>query len=228
MLNIDFKINEKILILNIIRRKMNKEYNELEILKDKLWKKYNQVYKELQEKVNNIDFSNLNNDKYKDFFNEFIQTKIYKQLYKETKDYKEILEKNWNNNKILINNYLNDILKIKIDINITNYVTHPNSHPGYKIDSNSICYSNYHGIDNPYYDLRYLVHESLHCILPYKENMTNVEIEIQHDIIKLVDKEIYQRLIDSNANDLEDKFKIYLKDKNKDILDFIKEQLFNK
>ena len=169
MLNLEFKIDENIIARKIISR------NHMPVeLADYLWGKYNEDYKILQ----------------RDFLNSTINNSILKEL-KQHDCFKEEIEKakqnlvriktNWEEKFAFINNYLKSMLRVDFDLNLTCYIVSPGLNSGINIGNNSFVWGHKKGIDDPNYDLVYLVHESLHSFFD-KDNLNHTIIEKIADV----------------------------------------------
>ena len=173
---------------------INFKNNELEKVKDELWDKYLNSYSELLRiSCYNPRLFLLDKDIIK-MINEFKETDEFRKLYDETNNYLINVKKYLNKNKAIINNYLKKVLKIDFDIKPKVYITHPNTCGGFTFDNN-IVWGHYKGIEEPCYNIVYLVHEGMHCLLPFESNESNDESYIKHSIIELIsDYELYSLL----------------------------------
>ena len=189
--------SKEAIAIKILKGIINIESNNLENIKNDLWYKYMDDYQTLL----NINI-NCYNPQYfpldKDVINtieEFKKTEEFKKLYEETKTYYNNLKEYWNINKDKMNNYLKQTLKININTKINVYVSHPNTCEGFSFDNNKIVWGHYNGIKDLNYNLVYLIHEGLHCIIPFETNETEEECYIKHSIIELIaDYELYSKL----------------------------------
>lgn len=174
---------------------MIKEDDELTKIKDNLWYKHMSAYKS----IFNIEFSSistfLSDNDIKNIIQDFKKTEEFKKMYIETELYFKKIKEYWEKNKNMINNFLKQILKIDFDIQPTVYIVHPNAYTGYSFDSDKIAWGHYKGVADQNYNLTYLIHEGLHCLLPFGENETEDECNIKHSIIELIsDYELYSLL----------------------------------
>lgn len=186
---------KEIFAIKVLTNKINLNSEEIENIKDILWNKYLSGYKRL------FNISSYNPQYFfldadvKNTINIFKDTKEYKQLYEETKIYLDSINNYWNKNKDFINNYLKKIIKEDFDLSPIVYISHPNTCVGYSFDNNKIAWGHYKGIKDPNYNLTYLVHEGLHCLIPYEKNDTKEICDVKHSIIELIsDYELYSRL----------------------------------
>lgn len=172
-----------------------KEDTELTEIKNDLWDKYMGAYKSIY----NIKFSSISNilidNDIRSIIQIFKNTEIFKKIYLETEVYLINVKKYWEENKKLINNFLKKVLKIDFVLNLNAYISHPNTYTGYSFGNDKIAWGHYLGIGDPSYNLTYLVHEGLHCLLLYEKDETNDECKIKHSIIELIsDYELYSLL----------------------------------
>lgn len=172
-----------------------KEDVELIEIKDNLWDKYQDAYRSIL----NIGSSHISNlfldDDVKGIIQEFKEMEIFKKMYRETEKYLDDVKKYWEENKDMINSFLKRVLRIEFAINPLVYITHPNANAGYSFEGNKIAWGHFRGVDDLNYNLTYLVHEGLHCLLPYASNATEEECDIVHSIIELIsDYELYSLL----------------------------------
>lgn len=183
-----------VVAIKILKNVIKIEDVELEKTKEDLWFKYMDGYRTLLN-------MNCYNPTHFLFDNDVKRTiKIlkesdeYKKNYDEAKLYLENVKKCWENNQLYINEYLRKILRININININVYISHPNTCEGYSFDNN-IAWGHYKGLEDSNYNLTYLVHEGLHCILPFELGESELEGDIKHTVIELIsDYELYSSL----------------------------------
>ena len=168
---------------------------ELEQAKDALWAKYMDAYKKLLN-MNSYNPTNYLSDKdVMNTINNLKNTKEFKKLYEETKDYTNSIKKSWHENQDMINDYLKNILKIEFNIHLNVYISHPNCYEGFSFGDNNIAWGHFKGIDEPNYNLTYLIHEGLHHIIPFNNNDNELTCNIKHSIIELAsDYELYSLL----------------------------------
>lgn len=190
--NNDFKEN---IAIKILKGYIKIDDIELEKVKDCLWKKYMDSYRKLLKMdsfnptIILLDKNVINTINYLKSTNEF------KKLYEETELYLENVKRYWKENKDNINKYLKCILKVNINTHLDVYISHPNCYEGYSFGDNKIAWGHYKGIEDPNYNLVYLVHEGLHHILPFEDNDSELVCNIKHSIIELAsDYELYSLL----------------------------------
>ena len=120
------------------------------------------------------------------------ETDEFKRIYKETELYLKGIKEFWENNQHSINQFLKRVLRIEFDLEIKVYISHPNTCVGYSFGNNNVAWGHYNGIDDSNYNLIYLVHEGLHCLMPFGKDETDIECYIKHTIIELIsDYELY-------------------------------------
>ena len=180
--------------IKLLKDYIKDDSKELDDIKEDLWNKYIDSY----QKIFKVGFYNpshylLDNDVL-NTIDKLKNNNEFNRLYAEAKTYKNALKKIWLDNKEYINNYLTNVLKINININPNVYVTHPNANRGYSFDNN-IVWGHFKGITDSNYNLTYLVHETLHILLPYKKEENEDESNIKHSIIELIsDYELQSKL----------------------------------
>lgn len=184
-----------VVAIKILKNVIKIEDTELETTKEDLWFKYMDGYRTLL----NMNCYNpthflLDND-VKRTIEVLKESDEYKKIYDEAKLYLENVKKCWENNQIYINEYLRNVLRINFNININVYISHPNNCEGYSFGNNNVAWGHYKGLDDPNYNLTYLVHEGLHCILPFEPEENDIEGGIKHTVIELIsDYELYSSL----------------------------------
>jgi len=186
--------------LKILKNIININDEELEKLKDELWYKFMDGYYTLlnMNSFNPIIFL-MDNDVI-NLVNAFVDTNEFKIVLNETKLYYDTVKSHWAKNKVLINAYLKKVLKFDLDINPIVYISHPNTFKGYTFNNNRIVWGHYNGIKDLDYNLVYLVHEGLHCLLPFEKNESEIHANIKHSIIELIsDNELYSMLKGENT-----------------------------
>ena len=186
--------SKEVVAIKILRDIINVNDEELVKVKDGLWFKYMDGYKTILNLTSfNVLVFLLDKD-VKEVIDYLKSTDIYNKLYKETKEYLLNIKKYWENNKEFLNKYLEKVLKIDFNIKPKVYIVHPNLCEGYSIN-NEIIWGHYNGLDDPNYNLVYLTHEWLHCLLPFTEEDTDIDCNIKHSIIELIsDYELYSLL----------------------------------
>ncbi|HIU06704.1 MAG TPA: hypothetical protein IAC46_03870 [Candidatus Onthoplasma faecigallinarum] len=91
------------------------------------------------------------------------------------------IEKNWEKNKDKINAYLSQIFKKDFTIDTTAIIVCPALNTGENLRNNTFVWGHQKGLDDAFYDLIYLVHESLHSYFKMDE-ITHAIIENIADI----------------------------------------------
>jgi len=174
--------------------KPNLDDEELNNIKNKLYILYMEAYDDLLRINEENPTYYLMDDDVKRIVQVFKGTAAFKELYEETQSYLEYLKANWEKNKEFVNDYLRRILKIKFDRNIPIYITHPNTGICCS-NGNSVIWGTYKDLQNPKHAITYLVHEGLHCLLPYHKEELPKEKNIKHTIIEFIsDYELYSML----------------------------------
>ncbi len=186
-------INKNTLALKILSNEIKVE-NIVDVL-NYLWDKHREGYQKIQS-FTFVDVKNYLKDyDSKLLIKAFIKTKEFNKLYKETTEYLTKVKSQWEENKKRIKDYLNNILRINFDLNITVYITHPNTYKGCALPNNKILWGHFKGLVDPYYNLTYLIHEWLHCFLPYSNKYNQEESALHHTVIELIsDYELYSLL----------------------------------
>lgn len=184
-----------VVAIKILKNVIKIEDVELENTKEDLWFKYMDGYRTLL----NMNCYNpthflLDND-VKRTIKVLKELDEYKKIYDESKLYLENVKKCWENNQRYINEYLRKVLRINFNIDINVYISHPNNCEGYSFGNNNVAWGHYKGLEDPNYNLTYLVHEVLHCILPFELGENELESGIKHTVIELIsDYELYSSL----------------------------------
>jgi len=178
--------SKEVIALKILKNIINYDDEELEKLKDELWFKFIDGYHTLLN-MNSFNPNIFLEDKdVIAIIDELKSTSIFKKIYKETELYFLNVKTCWEKHKLGINDFLKRILKIKFDIKPVVYITHPNAYKGYSFDNNKIVWGHYNGINDLNYNLVYLVHEWLHCLLPFEKNESEINANIKHCVIELI------------------------------------------
>ena len=181
--------------IKILKNMILPDNNNLDTIKNELWFKHMKGYRILI----NMNFLNipilLLDKDIKKIIQSLKETDEFKKLYKETEVYLFNVKKCWKEKENSINKYLKQILKIDFHINPTVYISHPNTYEGYSFANDKIAWGHYFGISEPNYNLTYLVHEGLHCLIPFEDSDTEISASIKHAIIELIaDYELYSSL----------------------------------
>lgn len=200
-MDFNFIVDKKFLAAQIIYRSFLNE--NFQMLENNILKNNSFECENIKDLVEQRKISHIYDSKFDDFFNSLINTNEFKRAYEETLNYLKLIEITWGKNKRIVNKYLRETLRLKnINICIDSYITHPKAKAGYSDMPNTIRWGHYKGLEEPIYNIVYLVHEGLHCLLPYKEGSTFEEKEIHHSIIELIsDNELYSKLSDENMYD---------------------------
>lgn len=183
------------LAIKILKNFIKLNDSDLEKTKNDLWFKYKDGYYNLLN-MNSFNPSIFLLDKDVTKTIQFFKTTDeFKKLYKETELYFLNVRSCWEANREKINSYLRNVLKIEFNIKPTVYISHPDTYKGYSFDNNKIAWGHYKGIEDSNYNLIYLVHEGLHCLLPFNKDDTEVSANVKHCIIELIsDYELYSLL----------------------------------
>ena len=195
--NLHLKYNKETnesLALKLLRGTIENDNTELDKIKDDLWNKYLNSYKILL----NISYNPTIILSDKDVINtiqNFKETDIFKKLLNEASEYFNNVIKYWLDNKDYINNYLKSIIRYDFNVKPMVYISHPNANRGFSFDNNKIAWGHFKGIEDLNYNIVYLVHEGLHCLLPFEKDENSDECNIKHSIIELIsDYELYSNL----------------------------------
>ena len=191
--------SKEVIAIKVLKNLIAEDNEELDNLKEDLWNKYREPY----QKLLNVGFYSpipylLDKDVLKTI-NDFKNADEFKRLYNETKEYFNYVKDNWNDKKDLINEYLNKILKIEINTKINVYITHPNTYTGYSFSGNNIAWGHYLGINDPIYNLTYLIHEAMHSIFPFERDEDKEKCNIKHAIIELISDYELQSLLKNKS-----------------------------
>ncbi|MDD4000918.1 MAG: hypothetical protein PHX62_08535, partial [Bacilli bacterium] len=129
-----------------------------------------------------------------------IKQKEYSDFLAEAQHFQSYMVDNWENNKVEVNTFLKRRIKLPLteDKTLKVYVSNPTCRKVFANSREGIFYfSNNQGLnmhDNAYYPV-YLLHESLHILLPYKKGYTFGQLNTVHGIIELAcDCELYSIL----------------------------------
>ena len=181
--------------IKILKGYIRIEDSDLIKIEDDLWDKYRNGYKRLLS-INSLMVPVfLKDGDIIRMLKSFKDTDEFIRLYKETEKYYFYVKRCWEENKDKINKYLREVLKYNVDIKIKVYISHPNTCQGHSIDNNKIAWGHYKGIDDKNYNIVYLVHEGLHCLIPFTDEESDVDSYIKHSIIELIsDYELYSLL----------------------------------
>ena len=174
----------------------------------------------------------------KNIYNDILKTKEFKKLYQEAEIYLNFIEKQWSKNKKDALKELKEITGLKIPNKKFNvFITHPKNYNGRLLDQNNIAWG--HNEDWKNYATIYLCHELMHAMTKFKNK--RIKPEILHAIIELAtDEELRIRLNKKGVYFKEGNkkighkelmqikktilpyWKIFLKQKNKNIENFAK------
>jgi len=181
--------------IKILKNVININDNNLNELKDSLWFKYTEGYRTLLN-INSYNPSYFMLDKdVKKTIQTLKEADEFKKIYRETELYLKSIREYWENNQHIINQFLKKVLRIDFNLEIKVYISHPNTCVGYSFGNNNVAWGHYNGVGDSNYNLIYLVHEGLHCLIPFGNNETDIECYIKHTIIELIaDYELYSSL----------------------------------
>jgi hypothetical protein len=191
--NYDIESERKLAIM-ILSEKIKISDSRLEDLKNELWNSDRQGYKD----VFNINEFNpqyylIDNDVIKTI-NNFKNTLEFKKIHQETVLYCDMIKKYWNQVSDEIVSFLKNILRINIDKEFDVYITHPDTCTGFSFNG-SIAWGHFKGLSDMNYNIVYLIHESLHNLIPFDLDETSDSASIKHSIIELIsDYELYSKL----------------------------------
>lgn len=188
--------NKNVFALKILTSRVTDYDEKLKDTKNYLWDKYREEYKMMNDSFSNQKFEKYLEDKdVMSVVNNFKLTDEFKIALEETKYYFDVVKQQWDDNKYNINECLSKIIKKDFSITPEVYIVHPNSHGGLNFDKNKILWGHTKGIKDPNYNLTYLVHEGLHCLLPYDMFNYPNSNNIAHTVIELAsDYELYSTL----------------------------------
>lgn len=186
-------MDEYELAISILMNTIRIEDSNINNLKNILWNKYNEDYKKLLWSMNeNVEVYMEDHD-VKGLIEEFKKTEIFNKLLEETKEYYEKIKYEWDSRKNEINKFLSTYLRINFNCFPNTYIVHPISHVGCNYEG-KIIWGHTKGLNDIFYNLVYLVHESLHIILPPVFNRDDGEY-INHAVIEMIsDYELYSLL----------------------------------
>jgi hypothetical protein len=169
MLTINFKVDEQMLArLRIARSRMPVDFANY------LFDKYKDSYRALQ-----ADMRSQNIDS--QIIAEVQQQPFFEQTMQGAKENCERIMANWAKYEGQINQFLAKICKKEINLNATAYIVSPKLCMGRSIGQNSFVWGHFGGVKDKFYDLTYLVHESLHSYFN-NNNLTHAIIENIADI----------------------------------------------
>lgn len=200
MINIkEFKVDKVVLLISIIRRKYKHGENSI----------YDYVFSNLAENeakmLWNISEEFVNKpDRYREIMQDkelrkslecIFEFEEFKRVYENALKYKYKLEEQWGDYKDEVNKYFLECLRLDTKKDILANIINPYYRMGTNDMNNEVFFGHVNGIDNPVYNIVYLMHESMHCIFPYKKEWNNSQREICHSVIELAtDNELRCRL----------------------------------
>lgn len=179
MLNINFEVNEEVILIFMIQRRLMptdfanyllEKYND----SCELLKKYENSYTLVQKAIYNNEID-LN------IFEEIKQQPFFNRIVKMAQENCERIKSIWENKKDEINNFLTNIAKTDFLLENKAYIVPSSFCRGVNIGNNCFIWGHRYGLENENYDLVYLVHESLHSIFP-KGDICHAIIENIADI----------------------------------------------
>ena len=193
MINIrDFEVNKIVLLISVLRKyNYNRKGQELrdrvyDTLKDTP-RYLNALVKVCKCFTNNPDeYKVLMQDKtFEDSLESIFKSDEFLTLYEDALKYKERLIERWDSLKPTVNKYFSEVLRIKEEKQIKVNVVNPNFNTGTNNLEDEIFWGHYEGQRNPYYDVVYMMHESMHCMYPYQKDWNLEQKGICHALIEL-------------------------------------------
>jgi len=180
MINLNFKINKKYLLVHALNSSQPLPFDSFVNLQNKLWKKFPTIYylfanpAILYIQNEDTELLNINKEDYKNFFMTALSSAEFKKLFSETEKYLKFVKNQWTKNSKITLKKLTEITGLEIPkLDITVLLTHPNLRNGQSYHSlKTIAWG--HPEDYKNYSTIYLCHELLHMIIP---------IEYQRDSI---------------------------------------------
>lgn len=200
-----FEVNEVVLLIAILRKyKINEKGKKL---KDK-------VYEALKDTPSNLNtlvkvckcFTN-NPDEYKivlqdrtfaNALENIFKTDEFLTLHDSALKYKERLIERWDLLKPTVDKYFSEVLGIKREKQIKVNVVNPDFNTGTNNLEDEIYWGHYKGQNDPYYDVVYMMHESLHCMYPYQKNWNSTQKGICHALIELATDNELRCILEGN------------------------------
>lgn len=193
MINIiDFEVDKTVLLLSVLRKYDKNKIGEN--LKDKVCETLKNVPRHLNALVKVCKCFTNHPDEYKvllkdksfvDSLEAIFETDEFMKLYEGTVKYKEELRERWNLLETKVNNYFSEVLGINEEKQIKVNVVNPEFNTGTNNLKNDIFWGHYKGQTDPYYDVVYMMHESMHCMYPYKKGWNLEQRSICHALIEL-------------------------------------------
>lgn len=200
MINIkEFKVDKIILLISIIRRGYENGKNDIyDYVFSKLNKDEARMLWDISEEFSNKPY------RYKEIMQNkelgkslecIFEFEEFEKVYEDTLRYKDKLEEQWEDYKDEVNKYFLECLRLDTKKDILANIINPYYRMGTNDMNNEVFFGHVNGIDNPVYNIVYLMHESMHCILPYKKEWNYSQRGICHSVIELAtDNELRCRL----------------------------------
>lgn len=205
MVKLDFEVNKVALLITILRKySINEQGKAIK----------NQTFKALQ---NNPEQLNLMLNAVKRFTNHANEYKSissnlemlnslktvfnseeFLTLYDESEKYRLKVQEKWNNLEPKVRQYFSEKLGIKEDKRIKVNVVNPKFNTGTNNLKDEIFWGHFRSESEPYYDVVYMMHESLHCLYPYKKNWNLEQCGICHGLIELATDNELRCLLEGN------------------------------
>lgn len=204
----EFKVDKLILLVSIMRKSGNRPEgivlrNKLaQILQETTEININQCINACQTFFTNDAegfIERIKNSEVIEHLQPLFETNEFQTLYEETLKYKEDVISRWNIAKPKVNQYFSQVLGIVEDKDIVVNIVHPDFNTGTNNMKNEIYYGHYESKSNPNCDPVWMMHESLHCMFPYKKEWNKEQISICHSLIELAtDNELLGILNEDN------------------------------
>lgn len=197
----EFKVDKGLILITMMRRGKFMNRTEGMVLRNKLYKI---LKNESIENIKELGEKCLNFTNHPELFNDTIllerlkpvfETNEFQKLYNETLKYRDDVINRWNFLQPEVKKYFSHILGINEEKDIVVNIVNPYFNTGTNNMNNEIFWGHYVGINNPNYDAVYMMHESMHCMFPYKKEWNRQQRGICHSLIELAtDNELMCRL----------------------------------
>ncbi len=200
-MKLEFKIDNKYLLIHALNIKQPMPFKEWGVLKNKIWEKYPEaswlftyskhielMFLDMNDVGNCLNNIKIQTEK---LISEGIKSKPFKKLKRETEEYLKFVKNQWEKNYEVVSSELPKITGLDLpDKEITVFITHPKMKNGISRPLfNSICWGHKENWKN--YTTVYLCHELLHLMAEGKEK----DSDTMHAIIELAcDNELRIRL----------------------------------
>lgn len=204
----DFEVNKTVLLISVLRKYTKSKLGEK--IKDRVFETLKSSPKDLNTLVKVCkDFTNhpdeykvlLRDSTFVDSLKTIFVSDEFLELYNGAIKYKEELQERWNLQKTKVYNYFADVLGINEEKQIKVNVVNPEFNTGTNNLKNDIYWGHYKGQIDPYYDVIYMMHESMHCIYPYKKEWNSRQIAICHALIELATDNELRYVLEGNIKD---------------------------